>query len=251
MATPYRPINSVTGEIRILILLPERHHHEPLKCELESAFVSLDSSSQSKRAPDYEAISYCWGDPIPCEPCELNGFPVKIPRSAAEVLRRFRLPGAPRRLWIDALCINQEDVPERGEQVGLMAAVYSQCTRCLIWLGTDDKGTASKAFDTVNNVLRVVKEAKEDSTNPMLQMFAMFSELDIARSVFKESFAQRLKGTRGESGFKFQDEKLDMFTLLRRPWFQRKWVSFGFVHMVQTLITCAKSLKCKCKRQKR
>ena len=41
----------------------------------------------------------------------------------------------PRRLWIDALCINQEDVQERNEQVGLMNRIYGDADEVLIWLG--------------------------------------------------------------------------------------------------------------------
>jgi hypothetical protein len=38
-------------------------------------------------------------------------------------------------LWIDAICINQEDITERGHQVQLMGRVCSKATRVLVWLG--------------------------------------------------------------------------------------------------------------------
>lgn len=41
-----------------------------------------------------------------------------------KALNAFRLPYATRRIWVDALCINQNDLVERQSQVRLMGAVY-------------------------------------------------------------------------------------------------------------------------------
>ncbi|KAF4469562.1 heterokaryon incompatibility [Fusarium albosuccineum] len=139
---------------------------------------------------------------------------------------------------IDALCINQKDIAERGEQVTLMGAVYSQCTRCLIWLGADGDNTAKIAFETVDKVCQAAREAEEDSKNPLLEMFSMFSSLQLARSTFNESFAQRLKGERGESGFKLQDTQAELFALLGRPWFQRKWIFQEAVLAPESTLYC-------------
>lgn len=222
MASPYRRIQSADGDIRILIVQPGQLQ-DPLKCHLEVARLSLDQGSKPENPPSYEAISYCWGDPTPCKPCDLNGISVKIPVSASEVIHRFRLPDAPRRIWIDALCINQQDITERGEQVSLMGAVYSQCTRCLIWLGPDTDNTAKTAFDTVDKVCHAAREADRESKDPMVEMLSMLSSTSFTRSVFNASFEQRLKGKRGEPVFNLEDTQQDLFRLLRRPWFQRKW----------------------------
>ena len=40
-------------------------------------------------------------------------------------------------LWIDAVCINQEDVLERNQQVMLMGEVYRRASAVLSWLGAD------------------------------------------------------------------------------------------------------------------
>jgi hypothetical protein len=42
-----------------------------------------------------------------------------------------------RLFWIDALCINQEDVNERNHQVNLMSQIYSQARLVLVWLGPE------------------------------------------------------------------------------------------------------------------
>jgi len=40
-------------------------------------------------------------------------------------------------LWIDQICINQEDPNERSDQVGIMDKIYKRANMVLIWLGCD------------------------------------------------------------------------------------------------------------------
>ena len=56
-----------------------------------------------------------------------------------------------RTIWIDAVCINQKDTVERGEQVAVMGQVYEKTTRNLIWLGPSDENTA-EAIQTMDAV---------------------------------------------------------------------------------------------------
>lgn len=44
-------------------------------------------------------------------------------------------------LWVDALCINQDDPEERGEQVVNMASIYRTAEAVIAWLGESDSGT--------------------------------------------------------------------------------------------------------------
>jgi hypothetical protein len=37
--------------------------------------------------------------------------------------------------WIDAICINQDDIPERNSQVQMMGDIYTNATFVMIWLG--------------------------------------------------------------------------------------------------------------------
>lgn len=48
-------------------------------------------------------------------------------------------------LWIDALCIDQDNVAERGHQVGLMADIYRDAKHVMVWLGP----SLDEAFETV------------------------------------------------------------------------------------------------------
>ena len=98
--------------------------------------------------PSYEALSYRWTDPDKENPdlvfCNGVDFPVGPNLYAA--LTRFRLGDVPRALWVDQLCIDQTDDPEKAQQLLIMGDIYSKAQRVLAWLGpTDDD--SDKAMD--------------------------------------------------------------------------------------------------------
>jgi len=40
-------------------------------------------------------------------------------------------------IWIDAICINQEDISERNSQLRMMSHIYFRAKRVLVWLGAE------------------------------------------------------------------------------------------------------------------
>jgi len=50
-------------------------------------------------------------------------------------LRRLRNANSKRILWVDAICINQDDPTERSQQVTLMRDIYRNASNILAWLG--------------------------------------------------------------------------------------------------------------------
>jgi hypothetical protein len=88
----------------------------------------------------YEALSYAWGDPkaeslIPIKTD--TGFVKLCPITAnlGAALRRLHVKGRDRYLWIDALCINQNNVEEKDQQVSMMDRIYQMARRVCVWLG--------------------------------------------------------------------------------------------------------------------
>ncbi|EME87067.1 uncharacterized protein MYCFIDRAFT_124708, partial [Pseudocercospora fijiensis CIRAD86] len=100
----------------------------------------------------YEAVSYCWDRQNARAPMELNGTIFDAPGSAVEVLKRFAKDNDHRALWIDALCINQQDTRERESQILMMGDIYRFATRTLVWLGPGDMQTTD-ALDFCSLVL--------------------------------------------------------------------------------------------------
>ncbi|OIW25301.1 hypothetical protein CONLIGDRAFT_656948 [Coniochaeta ligniaria NRRL 30616] len=89
----------------------------------------------------YEAISYVWGsqdDPGLAFVQTSKGMPagtVSIGRNLESALRHLRYEDKPRKLWVDAICINQADYAEKSVQVRRMARIYQSVSRVIAWIG--------------------------------------------------------------------------------------------------------------------
>jgi hypothetical protein len=136
-ASPSLPIYSrldpLRRETRLLTLHPSEDHTIPINASLH--VVSLYHHHH------YEALSYCWGSEETQPSMSLSGQDFKINANLHSVLLRLRKGRHPRIIWIDALCVNQKDVAERGSQVQLMEEIYKSCESCFIWLGESNNKT--------------------------------------------------------------------------------------------------------------
>ncbi|KAK4634092.1 Heterokaryon incompatibility protein 6, OR allele [Fulvia fulva] len=90
-------------------------------------------------APLYEAVSYTWG--IPSRTAfvshRYSGRRLNITQNCYDVLQNL-CERAPRVLWIDAMCINQDDLNERGQQVAIMARIFQGALRTIAYVGPSD-----------------------------------------------------------------------------------------------------------------
>jgi hypothetical protein len=75
--------------------------------------------------PEYSALSYVWGDGTARTKIEYNGCEAEVTKNLAEALQHLRHEPESRYLWVDALCINQDNVEEKGHQVALMKDIYA------------------------------------------------------------------------------------------------------------------------------
>lgn len=113
--------------ITLLELHPSKDFDAPIRCDSWTAALTSE--------PNYEALSYVWGDMKISVGIELNGREVPISQNLCSVMRRLRKPDTALTLWIDQLCINQEDAKEKSEQVALMREIYTGCRLCHVWIG--------------------------------------------------------------------------------------------------------------------
>jgi hypothetical protein len=153
----YSPLNSERKEIRVLIVQPRAQDsgHDPVRCSIRH--ISL----QEVPRPEYETISYTWGDPLRKDFLFLDGLKITVLASAAQALRCVleHSGGRERVVWIDAICIDQANPSERAQQVAFMGDVYRQSFHNLIYLGDDD-GTTNNAFLDFHNLL---EEARRET----------------------------------------------------------------------------------------
>jgi len=114
MSYRWQPLNKERQEIRLL----------DLKAGAETSFLSgklrhVFLSDPVK--PRYETVSYAWGESALVKSIVVDEKSISIPASAAAALRCIRLPQCDRTIWIDCICINQDNDNEKSHQVGLMA----------------------------------------------------------------------------------------------------------------------------------
>jgi Heterokaryon incompatibility protein (HET) len=138
------PTSENAKPIRIATLLPTNDESSPIRCELKAADL-VDK-------PKYIALSYVWGD------SSENGsifvgeqfFPTTTANLEA-ALRHIRsafCKETPLSFWADALCINQNDQDERGQQVQMMRDVFQSAERVILWLG-EESDQSDSAMDLV------------------------------------------------------------------------------------------------------
>lgn len=139
----------------------------------------------------YEALSWCWGQEVKDRAIRIQEsgkyYRLAVTRDLTLALKYLRHPHEERILWIDALCIDQENHEERNHQVQMMSLIYSGAKQACIWLGedTDDSTTA----------IRFIHEIMK------LENFDIISE-------------------KKENASKWQS----LLLLMQRPWFSRRWV---------------------------
>jgi hypothetical protein len=140
----YRPIES-PDQLRMLWLLPGSFNDA-----IQIRLCHRPLSTLRK----CEALSYEWGSPTRDYEIYCEGQTLKVTGNLLAAMRRMRsttskparkklkgrMPGRAQLLWIDAICINQDDMAERSEQVKLMTEIYRNAKRVLIWLGEEPIG---------------------------------------------------------------------------------------------------------------
>lgn len=135
-----------SNHIRIVDLLPADadDFKAPIKCVTRVVALSDE--------PIYEALSYRWGTDRGRRFITVGGQLTSVTASLHAALFRLRLNSEKRSLWIDQICIKQEDTDEKASQIRLMRHVYSHCTRCLIWL---DELDSSITLDDAKGALEI------------------------------------------------------------------------------------------------
>ena len=159
---PYRytSLDPEAKTIRLVTLLPSVFD--------DDVHVSLQTTVlDGQRVPTYEALSYAWGSTE--QPSEIKVArhqedqplmklsevstasvydDLAVTRNLGEALRYLRWKEEARVLWIDATCVNQQDLQERGDQVQRMADIYGSAQRVIVWLSPTGYRT-SLAMETI------------------------------------------------------------------------------------------------------
>jgi Heterokaryon incompatibility protein (HET) len=145
------------NEFRLITLLPS-DDQDLIRCTFEH--VSLINP------PEFSALSYCWGDPNIRKDILLNGIPFPVTTNLQSALRHLVAKGYSR-LWVDAVCINQADKVEGGQQLLWMGSIYRRAKEVAAWLGDEDmdSNVAMDMIASCNKTESPLSEANIDEAD--------------------------------------------------------------------------------------
>ncbi|KAK5656924.1 hypothetical protein OQA88_3446 [Cercophora sp. LCS_1] len=224
MPYTYTPLRADSRDIRILSLQPCRPKRRsgktpPIRLRIET--TTLDN------AGEYTCLSYTWGAPSPKRSIKVNGHDFSVRANLFSVLRRLQLPDKPRRLWIDAICINQDSIPERDAQVAMMRHIFRQATDVIAWIGESNGLQDQRAIDFVRAL----------SFRAQSLMVKQNREGFKPRQIDAETAAWIGSVT---SWALVGSVWMDFVALIERPWFSRIWIVQEIIMAKKTTVWCGK-----------
>ncbi|EHK49476.1 hypothetical protein TRIATDRAFT_144106, partial [Trichoderma atroviride IMI 206040] len=200
----HEPLNLDRPAIRLLHLHPGSNNSE-ISCSL-----SLVELNQRNDTISYEALSYTWGFLDLFERIIVDGCYLNVTYNLHSVLQQLRYSDVDRILWIDAVCIDQENMKERGHQVEQMSKIYSEAERVIFWLGP---GTVET--DMLMESLRVLQhESIHHHFGDWSLQDDRWKNLWACMETTFESFHKKFRTLQREG----------LRQLLARPWFRRVWI---------------------------
>ena len=195
-------------EFRLLELWPSQSFSEPLRGSLRAVLRAAGTK--------YDALSYVWYDddlpPRIVDPhIQIGDFSYPITPNLDAALRQCRDSNSPRTLWIDSICIDQEDKAEKDVQLNIMDVIYSGASSVIVWLGPGQ------------NV---------DATEAAMRVLRFFTRRPLGKGIPPWKYVPRSTHDLIRAGLQ------DMFS---RKWFQRIWVVQEAVLAKRVIMKCGPS----------
>ena len=171
--------------------------------EFQTVRLDPGGVSQPGTSTKWEAISYAWEDHPLSHEVLSGGQYLKVTDNLLHLLMDLRHETRKRTLWIDAICINQDDQEEKSRQVSLMQQICSLAERVIIWLPVHNKrGHRDRARSSIYAaewLLRTIESGKDwSASGNMWKSFLVEHPRSLKRDPFHD--------------------------VLSRSWFGRMWV---------------------------
>ncbi|KAH9906788.1 heterokaryon incompatibility protein-domain-containing protein [Xylariomycetidae sp. FL2044] len=211
------------SQMRLLQLRPGPLQ-DPVSCRL----VTVDSRTLRRKdldviTPDetYDALSYVWQSDEEDTVIFVNDVQFRVSANLNHALRCLRMPDNSRVLWVDAICINQDDVAEKTDQVCMMDRIFRNAETVLIYLGPEaDESSIVMDYLTVDD-RELLNDDGELFTAPGER--TSIAERRPFRSQFEheDTFLATYFAARG-----FDEDRVAeaAYAFFCRPWWTRMWV---------------------------
>jgi hypothetical protein len=205
----YRQIDLDIPAIRLLRLL-RGNLADDIYCHIFDGWLD-----QSGGGIPYDALSYTWGTTEKLAKLIVNGDIMYVTSNLYTALHHLRFEDEDRILWIDAICINQNNQQERRHQVQQMGRIYKAAERVVIWLGQGTKET--------DLVMDFMKQQHDRNVS--------------VEGDWRPSAQIRLDHVKEDQIAILRD---GMEVILTRPWFRRIWILQEIAHARVAIIHCGK-----------
>jgi hypothetical protein len=144
-----------SDSIRLLRLMPNQNETAPIQCQLHNyPLQELDKGTHL-----YEALSYVWGSSGKRQSVFIDGRDLSVTENLHTALSHLRDRSFNRMIWLDSICINQADDREKERQIQLMAKIYGQANRIIVYLG--------EATNDSDQALEDIRIAAEDESTEL------------------------------------------------------------------------------------
>lgn len=186
----------------------------------------------------FSALSYTWGHAVQEDfvddfshviECSDQTIPIGV--NLDDALQHLFVDSslAPELLWVDAICIDQSNVEERGQQVQMMAQIYARASAAIVWLGNDDSD-ARIAFDILQEYVPVLRKI----VHKYVDKDPLSAVPTSGHNVYDDP------GFHAEHGIKAwsMEHWRSLVNFLSRRWFQRIWVIQETIFPPSSIFCC-------------
>ncbi|KAJ0163256.1 Heterokaryon incompatibility protein 6, OR allele [Colletotrichum tanaceti] len=180
--------------------------------------VEIDLSATP---PEFEAISYTWGNPARVSSLPIEGCPgtIGLTKHLAQAWPHLEKHCTTGYLWIDQICIDQSSKDDKAHQIGRMAQIYSAAKRVIVWLGPEDESSrlCRQWLSEVDTMLR-----KLPNSHVTMRDSPTFNS-DVRLTIVRSTFGKQASDA--------------IYVPAIRRWWLRPWFTRGWV--VQELLRAA------------
>ncbi|KAJ9652770.1 hypothetical protein H2198_007997 [Neophaeococcomyces mojaviensis] len=213
---PFRYSTSLVAQdqpkIRLLRLLPAEGDNDEIYCDLEEYHFD-------ETCPEYEALSYVWGDTSTLVTIYCNDQALQVTESLYEALRTLRQETDSRTLWIDQITINQQDDAEKSHQVAMMRDIYRRSARTIAWLGKP----RSLDHDGLATLRRLALSMRKHTLGRIASGDSPFQSASMSTGEAYRALTQNPEKVWGTMAPAFTELK-GIQAVLRNSWFTRMWI---------------------------
>ncbi|KAK0374398.1 heterokaryon incompatibility protein [Colletotrichum limetticola] len=189
------------------------HYSNPLKCALSTTPIATPRL--------YKALSYTWGTSRATHSIDIEGASLLITASLDTALRHIRRKDEPVTLWIDQICINQEDGAEKGNQVALMTQIYTKAEQVIVWLGPAENNSDA--------LMECLQEIGQEAADLNIESYLTKERLPLLHRIMRnenpeDPVTMQYQPLMAKAVAKFRPLLHEMIAWNERVWFTRVWI---------------------------